>query len=118
MSDSTFDGIHIVAQRASRAPDTPLVEELHERAVALTGQVRAAMDRAATATDPTGLVEASVRADGTVERLYISPRAIRDLPPARLGAACVAAVTAARTRIVTEIAEWLAELNRVPAGDR
>jgi DNA-binding protein YbaB len=115
VSESMIDGIYIVAERAERYPHEDDVARLRERAIALTEQAGAAMSRSATATDPTGLVEATVRADGTVEAVYISPRAVRDLSPQRLGAACVAAVTAARTAIATELAQWLAELHR-PAG--
>jgi len=112
MADTQFGGIYVLAERAEKYGEPADVDQLHDRAVALTEQAREAMNRTASATDPTGLVEATVRADGTVDSMYISPRAVRDLGAAGLGPACVAAVTAARAAIVTELAEWLGNLSR------
>jgi predicted TPR repeat methyltransferase len=102
----------VMAEEANRYARQQDLASLRHRAVELNEQVRAAMRRCATATDATGAVEATVRADGSVEGLYVSPRAVRDLPARQLGAACVEAVAAARSAIVSELADWLAELNR------
>jgi hypothetical protein len=112
MSGNEIDGIYVLAERANRYAEARDVAALHHKAVALTEQAREAMTRSASASDPTGLVEATVRADGSVDGLYISPRAVRDFSPDALGMACVAAVSAARSAIVSELAGWLAELNR------
>lgn len=62
-----------------------------------------------TATDPSGTVAATVTGEG-LRKVDISARALRDLPSDALGAACVAAIRAARLQSAEGLREQLTEL--------
>jgi DNA-binding protein YbaB len=77
-------------------------------------QVRTAK---ATATDPSGTVSATVTGEGKLLQVEIGGKALRDLPGAELGTACVAAIRAARIQMAEELRKQLTELVGRPMMD-
>jgi DNA-binding protein YbaB len=82
-------------------------ESAAAESAAVQSELAARTAVAATATDPGGMVEASVKVDGTVDHVHILPHAIRYLSDEELEAACADAIRAARAAAAAEVAAWL-----------
>ena len=106
-----FDNLTDVLNRYGRASDELGVRRMRDAALAVRDRLAATMAQTVTAADPSGLVQATVRLSGRIESVYIPPHAIRRFDTAGLGAACVAAVRAARENAATALAEAMRELS-------
>lgn len=102
-----LESISQLSTRLARTPNTVDLAALGRQATALAERAKQAMAQEASGSDPTGSVTATVRADGSVVSVYISPYAIRDLAAGEVGQACVEAVAAARVEVSNQLAEWL-----------
>lgn len=103
---------HDVGRTAN--PEAAL-RRMQESMRALTDRIEAVRSAEFSGGDGSGTVTATVTGDGTLRRVDISARAIRDLPAEALGPACVAAVQAARAQMAEGLQQQLTDaLGRPP----
>lgn len=105
--DDPFARLIEAARQVARTGQVADAERMRDETTALQSELAQRLEAAATATDPQGLVEATVRYDGTVDRVHISAHAIRDLDNDALGQACVAAILAGRSAAATQVTAWI-----------
>jgi DNA-binding protein YbaB len=105
--DDPFARLIEAARQVTRTGQLTDAERLRDETSAMQGALAERLRVPATATDPRGLVEATVRYDGTVDEVHISARAMRDLDNDALGQACVAAILAGRSTAATQVAAWI-----------
>jgi DNA-binding protein YbaB len=98
--------VDLLAQARDANPEGAL-RRVRESVLALRDQLERVRTEEFSGTDPSGAVTAVVTGDGTLRRVDISARALRDLPGAALGAACAAAIRAARLRLAGALQERL-----------
>jgi DNA-binding protein YbaB len=83
------------------------LRQMQESMRALQEQLERVRTAEFSGTDPSGAVTAAVTGDGALRRVDIGARALRDLPGEALGAACVAAIQAARLGMAAGLQEHL-----------
>ncbi|WP_238011437.1 YbaB/EbfC family nucleoid-associated protein [Dactylosporangium sp. AC04546] len=104
-----FDELRGLLEREGRGANPAAFRRMSEAAAALHQRLTHEMRQTVDATDPTGTVRATVRLDGRVESMYVSPHALRQFDAAGLGRACVAALDAARRAGAETLAGRLAD---------
>ena len=105
--DDPFARLAELARRVARSVDAGDAEAMQAESRGIQAALAERVQATATATDPSGLVQATVQTDGLVQDVRIGARAIRDLDHAALEQACADAVRAARAAAATEMTAWL-----------
>jgi DNA-binding protein YbaB len=93
------------------------LRRIQESMLALQDKIDQVRTAEFSGTDRSGTVTAAVTGDGTLRRVDISAKAVRDLPGAELGAACLAAIQAARLEMGAGLREQLAGMAGGPLVD-
>ena len=109
MNDDPFARLTELTRRLARTGLLEDAEKMQQETRAAQAAMAEQLSATGTATDPTGLVEATVRVDGTVEGVHITAYAIRDLDHEQLQKACADAIRAARAAAAAEAGAWLAK---------
>ncbi|NBE79805.1 YbaB/EbfC family nucleoid-associated protein [Micromonospora rubida] len=112
-----FDALRDLLDREGRAANPSAFRRMAEAATALHDQLTRELSQTVGGADPTGYVQATVRLDGGVESVYISPHALRQFDAAGLGRACVSALAAARQASSETLAERLGERFGIRPGE-
>lgn len=112
-----FEELRENLRRYGRASDEIGARRIRDAAIAVRDRFAGMMAETASATDPSGRVQATVRLSGGVESVYISPHAIREFDTGGLGRACLAAVRAARERAATVLADRIQDISGARPGD-
>ena len=116
--DDPFARLIEAARQVARTGQVADAERMRDETTALQGALAERLQAAATATDPQGLVTATVRYDGTVDEVHISAQAVRDLDNDALGQACVAAILAGRAAAATQVTAWIQPESAPPPAPR
>jgi DNA-binding protein YbaB len=108
--DSAYDDLLSQAQDFGRSanPEAAL-RRMQDSMRALTERIEAVRSAEFSGADGSGTVTATVTGEGTLRRMDISAKAIRDLPAEALGPACLAAIQAARMQMAEGFQQQLAE---------
>src|SRR5258705_4171105 len=99
-----FSRLTELTRQLARSGGLADAERVRDESLAVQSAIAGRMNAAGTATDPTGLVEATVRVDGTVDSVHVSAHAIRNLDHEQLEAACADAIRAARGAAAADLA--------------
>lgn len=116
--DGAYDDLLAQARDFGRnANPEAALRRMRESMSALQEQIERVRTAEFSGTDPSGGVTAVVTGDGTLRRVDIGARALRDLPGDALGTACVTAIQAARLQMAGGLQEQLgAVLGSPPAA--
>jgi DNA-binding protein YbaB len=114
---SEFADLNNLLDRYVDSSDEQGLGRIAKAAMAMRDRLATVMARTATADDPSGLVQATVRFDGQVASVYISPHAMDRFDGAGLGRACRDAVLAAREQAGQALADEMQELSGARPGD-
>jgi DNA-binding protein YbaB len=113
-----FEELRDNLRRYGRASDEIGARRIRDAAMAVRERFAGMMAETASATDPSGRVQATVRLSGSVESVYISPHAVRELDTSGLGRACLSAVRAARERAAGVLADRIQDVSGARPGDQ
>jgi DNA-binding protein YbaB len=109
VDNDPFARLTELTRRLARTGLLEDAEKMQRETQAAQAAMAEQLSATGTATDPTGLVEATVRVDGTVEGVHVTAYAIRDLDHEQLEKACADAIRAARAAAATGAGTWLAK---------